>query len=201
MLFWLEMSAVAVCAITGALEAGRRQMDLFGASVVAFATAVGGGTLRDLLLGLFPVFWIEEPYFLYGALVSVIATYLIARRTRISAGAFLIPDAAGVALFTIIGEQKALAFHSGVPIAVVMGVVTGVFGGIIRDVLCNEVPVVFRGELYATAALSGALLFAFLERAGVNPAFSLSTSVLVIFLVRVAALRWRIGLPKVPAPS
>jgi uncharacterized membrane protein YeiH len=201
MLFLLEMAAVAVCAITGALEAGRRKMDLFGASVIAFACALGGGTLRDLLLGRLPVFWVKEPMYLYVAALTVIATHLVTERVQISARAFLVPDAMGLALFTIIGTQMTLAFRQSVPIAVVMGVVTGVFGGVVRDVLCNEVPVVFRGELYATAALSGAVLFAVLRKAGIPTQYLFPLATAATFGIRVAALRWKIGLPKIAPPS
>jgi uncharacterized membrane protein YeiH len=200
MLFILELSAVAVCAITGALEAGRRKMDLFGASVIAFAAALGGGTLRDILLGRLPVFWVLEPVYLYVAALTVIGTHLVTRRVQISTRAFLLPDALGLALFTVIGTQMSLEFRPSVPIAIVMGVVTGVFGGIVRDVLCNEVPVVFRGELYATAALSGAVLFAILGKAGVPTPYLLPLAAAATFGIRTAALRWKIGLPKIAPP-
>jgi uncharacterized membrane protein YeiH len=200
MLFILELSAVAVCAITGALEAGRRKMDLFGASVIAFAAALGGGTLRDILLGRLPVFWVLEPVYLYVAALTVIGTHLVTRRVQISTRAFLLPDALGLALFTVIGTQMSLEFRPSVPIAIVMGVVTGVFGGIVRDVLCNEVPVVFRGELYATAALSGAVLFALLGKAGVPTPYLLPLAAAATFGIRAAALRWKIGLPKIAPP-
>ena len=200
MLLLLEMAAVAVCAITGALEAGRLKMDLFGASVIAFACALGGGTLSDLLLGRLPVFWIQEPMYLYVAALTVIGTYLVTRRVQISARAFLLPDALGLALFTVIGTQMTLGFRQSVPIAVVMGVVTGVSGGIVRDVLCNEVPVVFRGELYATAALSGAVIFAVLRKVGLPAPYLFPLAVTATFGIRVAALHWKIGLPKVAPP-
>lgn len=196
MILWLEISAVAVCAITGALEAGRREMDLFGASVVAFVAAVGGGTLRDILLGRLPVFWIESPVNLYVALLAVIGTFFAARRVKVSPETFLVPDAMGLALFTMLGTQKALALHSGATIAIVMGVVTGVFGGILRDILCNEVPVVFRGELYATAALIGASLFTFLDSMGAPAALALTIAILATFVIRLIALHWKLKLPK-----
>ena len=201
MLLLLEMLAVAVSAITCALEAGRRKMDLFGASVIAFAGALGGGTLRDLLLGRLPVFWVVEPIYLYTTALTVMGTYVLTRHVKISARAFLIPDAMGLALFTALGTQMTLEFRPSVPIAIVMGVVTGVFGGIVRDVLCNEVPVVFRGELYATAALSGAIIFAVLGRAGVPTPYLMPVAAAVTFGIRMAALRWKIGLPRIAPPS
>jgi uncharacterized membrane protein YeiH len=138
--------------------------------------------------------------YLYVAALTVIATHLVTRRVQISARAFLLPDALGLALFTVIGTQVSLEFRQSVPIAVVMGVVTGVFGGVVRDVLCNEVPVVFRGELYATAALSGAVLFSVLGKAGVPTPYLLPLAVTATFGIRVAALRWKIGLPRIAPP-
>ena len=200
MIFWLEMSAVAVCAITGTLETGRRQMDLFGAAVVAFVAALGGGTLRDLLLGRLPVFWVIAPANICVVILSVLATFITARRFRLSTSAFLIPDALGLALFTMLGTEKALACHVGFMIAIVMGVITGVFGGILRDVLCNEAPVVFRSELYATAALSGALPFSVLNQAGTPNSLAFPLGIVVIFAIRMVALQWRITLPKLSPP-
>jgi uncharacterized membrane protein YeiH len=176
-------------------------MDLFGASVIAFAAAIGGGTLRDLLLGRLPVFWVVEPMYLYVAALTVIGTHFVTSRIKISARAFLLPDALGLALFTVLGTQKTLEFQGSIPIAVVMGVVTGVFGGVVRDVLCNEVPVVFRGELYATAALSGAVLFAVLVKLGLPTPYLLPLATAATFGIRMAALRWKIGLPKIAPPS
>jgi uncharacterized membrane protein YeiH len=195
-LYGFEMAAVAVCAISGVLEAARKDIDLFGVVVVALVAALGGGTLRDLLLGA-PVFWIDDQAYLVAAAVAGVAAFFAARRARLPRNVFVVPDAAGLALFAVLGTGKALALGAPWLVASLMGVMTGVFGGVLRDVLCNEVPLVFGGELYATAALAGALLFVLLAHFAVDPAWSAPAAIAVIFALRLAALHWKIGLPRI----
>ena len=140
----IGFAAVAVCAVTGVLEAGRKPMDLFGVVVIALVAALGGGTLRDLLLDR-PVFWVHDPRHLVAALLAGFATFLVARLVRVPPRLFLVPDAMGLALFTVLGTRIALDLDAHWLVASLMGVITGVFGGIVRDVLCNEVPLVFGG--------------------------------------------------------
>jgi uncharacterized membrane protein YeiH len=191
----LELAGVAVCAITGVLEAGRKQIDLFGVVVIALVAALGGGTLRDLLLRQ-PVFWLGDHAQLPTALGAGLATFVIARAVRLPPRLFLIPDAIGLALFTTLGTR--LAQDTGVHWleASVMGVISGVFGGILRDVLCNEVPLVFTGELYATAAWSGALLLIALTAQGYAGEQVLWLTMAAIFMVRLAGIHWQIKLPR-----
>ncbi|RPI42953.1 MAG: trimeric intracellular cation channel family protein [Betaproteobacteria bacterium] len=195
MLYIIELCAVAVCAISGVLEAGRKKVDLFGVVVVALVAALGGGTLRDLLLGA-PIFWIADQTYLYAAIAAGLLTFLAARYLRLPRDIFVLPDAAGLALFAVLGTEKALDLGAPWLVASLMGVITGVFGGVLRDVLCNEVPLVFTGELYATAAWSGALLFVLLAALGVEPAPASAAGIGLIFVARVAAYRWKIGLPR-----
>jgi uncharacterized membrane protein YeiH len=193
--YGIELLAVAACAVSGVLEAGRKEIDLFGVVVVALVAALGGGTLRDLLLGA-PIFWIADQSYLLAAVAAGLLTFIAARLLRLPRDFFVILDAAGLALFAVLGTSKALAL--GVPwlVASVMGVVTGVFGGVLRDVLCNEVPLVFSGELYATAAWGGTLVFLLLAALAVDPAWASPAAIVLIFTVRVVALRYRIGLPR-----
>ena len=191
----LALLGVAVCAITGVLEAGRKQIDLFGVVVIALVAALGGGTLRDLLLAR-PVFWVVDHHYLLAALLAGLATFLVARVVRLPARLFLIPDALGLALFTISGTRIALDLDAHWLVASLMGVITGVFGGIVRDVLCNEVPLVFSGELYATAAWSGALLLVLTRSQDLHSNLALATPTVAVFLIRLAGIHWRIHLPK-----
>jgi uncharacterized membrane protein YeiH len=194
LIYWVGIAAVAINATTGVLEAGRKPIDLFGVVLVALTAALGGGTIRDLSLDR-PVFWLADETYLIAAIGAGIATFAVVRMVRLPPNLFLIPDAVGLALFTIIGTQIAIAW--GVPwlAATFLGVVTGVFGGVLRDILCNEVPLVFLSELYGTAAWAGALLFVALWRSGVDVPFAAAASMAAIFAVRMAALRWRITLP------
>jgi uncharacterized membrane protein YeiH len=192
--YWLGLCAVAVCAVTGVLEGGRKRIDLFGLTVVALATALGGGTLRDLLLDR-PVFWVSDPAYLLVAMAASLATFVLARLYALPARWLLVPDALGLALFTVLGTQIALDHDVSWFVATLLGVITGVFGGVLRDVLCNEVPLVFTGELYATAAWIGALLLIVLYFLEVPRAPAMLAAVAVIFAVRMAGVRWRITLP------
>lgn len=195
---WVGLSAVAMMAAAGVLEAGRKRYDLFGMIVVALAAALGGGSLRDLLLDR-PVFWVADQTYLVAAFTAAFVTFFLARVFVLPARLFLIPDAAGLALFTITGTKAALAWGAPWLVASVMGVITGVMGGILRDVLCNEEPLVFQGNLYATAAWGGALLLMGLLALGADGRFAALAAGVGIFLIRMAAIRWGIGLPRFTA--
>lgn len=193
--YWVGMAAVAVTAVTGVLEAGRKPIDLFGVVLVALTAALGGGTIRDLLLDR-QVFWLADQAYLFAALFAGIATFAVVRVARLPADLFLIPDAIGLALFTVIGTGIALDAGVAWFPATFLGVVTGVFGGVLRDMLCNEVPLVFTGELYGTAAWAGALGFVGLLALGLAAAAAGSIAMALTFAIRLAALRWRITLPR-----
>lgn len=166
MLYLLEHFGVAVGALSGALAARGRNVDLFGVVVLALVTAFGGGTVRDLCLDATPVFWVERPEFVWNALAAGLATFFLARRFDPPLKALELADAFGLALFTMLGAVKSLSHGTSPVIAVALGTITGVVGGILRDVLLNELPLVFRREirLYATAAIAGATLFVFARK-------------------------------------
>ncbi len=197
MLNFLEHFGVAVNAIAGALAARGRRVDLFGVVVLALVTAFGGGTVRDLCLGATPVFWIERPEFVWNALAAGLATFFLARRVEPPLKALEFADAFGLALFTMLGAAKSLAFGSAPVIAVALGTITGVAGGILRDVLLNELPLVFRREirLYATAAVAGATLFVFAHNIAPDAGWPLLLGVLATLALRLAAIRWDLSLP------
>jgi len=200
LVYVIAMGAVAVSAITGVLEAGRKPIDLFGVVLVALTSALGGGTLRDLLLDR-PVFWVADQTYLVAAIAAGVLTFVLVRLARLPANLFLVPDALGLALFTVIGTQVALTH--GVPwfVATFLGVVTGVFGGVLRDILCNEVPLVFTGELYATASWAGAIVFIALLQAGIAGWIASLLAMAVIFLAWIAAIRWHLTLPSFAAKA
>jgi uncharacterized membrane protein YeiH len=193
--YWITQAAVAVSAAAGVLEAGRKRFDLFGMLVVGLTAALGGGSIRDLLLDR-GVFWVHDQTYLIVALVAAFVTFFLARRVALDPRLFLIPDALGLALYTVVGTKVALALDAPWLVASFMGVITGVMGGVLRDVLCNEEPVVFQGTLYATAAWVGSLVLIALYGLGLaSPYAELATGAL-IFLARLAAIRWDIGLPR-----
>lgn len=198
LMYGISLGAVAMMAAAGVLEAGRKRFDLFGMVVVALAAALGGGSLRDVLLDR-PVFWVADQTYLVAALIAAMLTFFLARIFALPARLFLVPDAAGLALFTISGTKAALVWGAPWLVASFMGVITGVVGGILRDVLCNEEPLVFQGTLYATAAWAGALVFLGLGAWGIDPGMAAVAGGTLIFLVRVAAIRWEIALPRFTA--
>lgn len=194
-LSWVTLIAVAVSAISGVLEAGKKRFDLFGMIIIAIATALGGGSLRDLLLDR-PVFWVHDPVYLWVAMGAAVLSFIIARWFSFSPRLFQLPDAIGLALFTMAGTMVALALETPWLVASFMGVITGVMGGVLRDVLCNEEPLVFQGTLYATAAWLGALLFIGLLQLGMATTLAVILSGGVIFGLRVLAIQFNLGLPK-----
>jgi uncharacterized membrane protein YeiH len=195
LLYWIGLAAVAVNALTGVLDAGRKQMDLIGVAMVGIATALGGGTVRDLLLDR-QVFWISDQTYLIVALAATLLTFFAVRGLRLPPRLFLVPDAVGLALFTAIGTQIALEWQAPWLVASLLGVITGVVGGVLRDVLCNDVPLVFvRGELYASAAWAGALALIGLQELGVSPVIAAWCGMAVVLAARLLAMAFRITLP------
>ncbi len=200
MRYVFEHLAVAVCAITGVLAAKNKSVDLFGVVVLALVTALGGGTLRDLILDTRP-FWLADSTFVLNASATAGAIFLVARFWDMPASLMLVPDACGLALFTMIGTEKALALSASNTVAVMLGVTTGVAGGMIRDLLTGEIPLVLRTGvyLYATAALCGASTFVIIAPRISSPLISQSIAVAVILILRLAAMRWRLRLPEFKA--
>lgn len=195
LLYWVGLAAVAVNALTGVLDAGRKQMDLVGVVMVGTATALGGGTVRDILLQR-PVFWLSDQIYLIVALATTLVVFFAVRGLRLPQRLFLIPDAIGLALFTVVGTQ--ISLQAGAPwlAASLLGVITGVVGGVVRDVLCNEVPLIFvRGELYATAAWIGSLALVGLQALGVSAVASAWAGMATVLGVRLAAMAFKITLP------
>jgi len=177
------------------LDAGRKQMDLVGVVMVGSATALGGGTVRDLLLDR-QVFWIGDQTYLIVALATTLVVFFAVRGLRLPPRLFLIPDAVGLALFTVVGTQVALEWQAPWLVASLLGVITGVVGGVLRDVLCNDVPLVFvRGELYASAAWLGALALIGLQALGVSPVIAAWSGMAVVLAARLLAMAFRITLP------
>lgn len=195
LLYWIGLAAVAVNALTGVLDAGRKNMDLVGVVMVGMATALGGGTVRDILLQR-PVFWLSDQTYLLAALATTLVVFFAVRRLQLPPRLFLIPDAIGLALFTIVGTQIALDWHAPWLAASLLGMTTGVVGGVLRDVLCNQVPLIFvRGELYASAAWIGALALIGLQALEVSPVIAAWAGMAAVLGIRLAAMTFRITLP------
>ena len=189
----------AVFAFSGALEAGRKKMDVFGVIVVALVTALGGGTLRDLLLPGKSVFWVTDSQPVITAIVVAVLTfYTIRPLGPVSRRMLLIADAAGLAFFTVLGVEKSLSCGLSPLISVMMGTITGIVGGIVRDILCNTIPLVLQREVYATASLAGGIMYLCLGITPLSPTWRTILAILTVFLIRLLALRLNLALPRPP---
>jgi uncharacterized membrane protein YeiH len=195
LIHWFDLAGTAVFAITGALAAGRKRMDIFGVVVLGCVTALGGGTLRDVVLGSRPVFWISDTLYLAVASLAAIGTFLLAQRFRFHGNVLMVADAIGLAVFTVIGFQKGFQQTQEYSIAIVMGVATAVVGGIIRDLLSGEIPLILRREIYASASLCGAALLALLSYLQLPSPLAVPAAFLSSLLIRLAALHWNLALP------
>jgi uncharacterized membrane protein YeiH len=191
----LTYLAVSASAISGALEARKHEMDIVGATTVAFVTAFGGGTLRDLLLGRTPIFWLVDQGLSIATFgIAIVSFYLI---NRVSEKLLFIPDALGLGFFSILGATFALQMNLSLLVASLMGVVTGVFGGVLRDVLCNKIPNIFRRdtELYATCSFVGTWVFILLISLKVDTAIASWVGTFTVLGLRILAVRYRLTLP------
>lgn len=196
LLFVLNLLGAAVFAISGVLAAGRKSLDLLGVMVIAVVTAIGGGTIRDLLLDRHPIFWFHETEHLLVILAASLLTLVYLRFRRPPDRSLLIADALGLALFTIGGTQVAISAELPGIIAIIMGVITGVAGGVVRDILTAEIPLILRrGHLYATASITGATLYLVLVGVGTPRPLPTLIGMASVVLLRFASILWGLQLP------
>lgn len=196
----LDLAGVAVFALSGALLASQQRLDPFGALVLAAVTGIGGGTLRDLLLGT-EIFWISQQIYLWVILatvvVAVIGLKLLHRLSRIW---LPVLDAVGLAVFTMLGAHKAMLFGCEGVVVVIMGLLTGVAGGMIRDLLARQIPLVLRGDIYAVASVLGGTLYVIAWRLNVDATVAALICVFATLTLRLAAIRWHLTLPAMKRP-
>ncbi|BCL77427.1 UPF0126 membrane protein [Jeongeupia sp. HS-3] len=194
MLSTIYIIAITAEAMTGALAAGRRNMDLFGVMVIAFLTALGGGTVRDIVLGHYPIGWTQHPEYIWLVLSAALLTVLTARFMHHFGRIFLVLDALGLIAFTLIGCEVALGMGYHPTVVVMAGMTTGIAGGVLRDILCSRVPVVFRHELYASVALLVALCYLGFGMLKLNHDLNVLISFAIGLVVRLCAIYrgWRL---------
>lgn len=184
----IYLIAITAEAMSGALAAGRRNMDIFGVSVIAFVTALGGGTIRDLILGRFPIGWTQHPEYVYLVISAGLLTTALASIMHNLKRVFLVLDAMGLVAFSLIGCSVALKMDYPAVVVIMAGMITGICGGILRDVLCNQVPVVFRRELYASVSFAVCSLFLALRALGVDADLNTAISFGGGLLLRLLAI-------------
>lgn len=195
LVFALEMLGTAAFAITGALAASRKNMDIFGFFVLALMPAIGGGTVRDVIIDRTPVFWIADNRYVIVALVAALVVYLTSWKPGSRRRLLIWMDALGLALFATLGTQISLAHETGPLVAVMLGVTTAVTGGMIRDIICTEIPLVLSGEIYATAAFVSSLIYVAADYMDLNESMAVGLAVAFGFLVRALAIRFEWSLP------
>ncbi|NUQ81528.1 MAG: trimeric intracellular cation channel family protein [Bacteroidetes bacterium] len=197
MFYWLEITGTVVFAISGVMAAAEKRLDIFGALVIAFVTALGGGTIRDLLLNKYPIFWMDQSLYLWLILGSTIAVFFFVRNLQPVYHYFLIPDAVGLGLFTLIGIQKAELLGAVPSVCVIMGVITAAGGGIIRDLLLGTTPAIFHNrEIYATACFLGAGVYFSLQKTDLSPEWISLLTIGAITLIRLASLYFGWRMPR-----
>jgi uncharacterized membrane protein YeiH len=196
--YYIDLLGTLVFAVSGALAASDKNMyrDIFGVTFTGFVTAVGGGTLRDMILGVRPTWVVDGNYLIaitLGVVIAISFKYYILKYRR----TFFLFDTLGIALYTVVGVQKALFYDVAPLAAIIMGMFSAVMGGVIRDTLINEVPLIFKKEIYATACLSGAAVFVLLKLFNVDDNMNSFISVGVIILIRTISVKYQLTLPKV----
>ena len=194
-IYAFDLLGTAVFALTGALAAARKEMDIFGFCVIALAPAVGGGTIRDLILGLSPVFWVRDPNYLYVCLAVAVMTFFFAHKVSSRLKLLIWADALGLALFAVIGAQKAVDLGYAPIIAITMGVITATAGGMIRDILCTETPLILRREIYALAAMAGSVTYVVTDQLDLADPIPLVAGFVAALAVRGPAIYFGWSLP------
>ncbi|KGL63306.1 trimeric intracellular cation channel family protein [Polaribacter sp. Hel1_85] len=197
LIYVLDILGTFAFAISGALVASDKKFDLFGVLIIAFVTAVGGGMLRDVLMNAHPINWIGDLNYLYTILAAVIFTFLFKSKIAHLSKTMFLFDTIGISVFTLLGLEKGLSFNLHPIIALIMGMISAVFGGVLRDVLTNKIPLIFEKEIYASACLAGGITYLTLNyfNAPENIIFVISASVIVV--IRVIAVKFHLQLPKI----
>lgn len=192
----IDILGTMAFAISGVLVAMEKKLDIFGVFIIAFVTAVGGGTLRDMLIGDTPVVWMRSSDYVITIVGSVIFAILFANQLKYLRKTLFLFDTIGIGLFTMVGIEKGISAGLLPVMCIFLGTITASFGGVIRDILCNEIPVIFRKEIYATACIFGGVSYFLLIRLPWDGAFSYSAAILIIISIRLLAVRFKITLPK-----
>lgn len=194
--YGVELLGTLTFAISGALALDDEELDLLGASFTAFITAIGGGTLRDLLLDSHPLVWINDGNILWAVFLGLVLTFSFYPYFERLRRTLLLFDSLGIALFTVLGTEKALNLEVAPGIAVIMGMFSAVMGGVLRDTLSNQTPVLFRREIYASPCLLGGTLFVLLDQGGLQRELNMLLSIASIMAVRLLAVRYHWALPR-----
>ncbi len=195
--FVIDILGTIAFAISGVLVAMDKKLDLFGVFIIAFATAVGGGTLRDLLIGDTPVVWMRDLIYVWTILGTVVLAVLLRNKLKYLRTSLFLFDTIGIGLYTMVGIEKGLNAGLLPVICIALGILTATFGGVIRDILCNEIPVIFRREIYATACMIGGAGYFVLRLLPLSNEYAYVIAILMVIGVRLLAVKFKIALPSI----
>jgi len=193
----IDILGTIAFAISGVITATKKRMDLFGILIIATVTSVGGGTLRDLLIGKSPVSWLLDSTFVYIIVATTIVGIIFRKQLRYVRRSLFLFDTIGIALYTVTGVEIALLINLNPVICVALGTITACFGGVIRDILCNEIPVIFRKEIYASACIAGGTLYVIMHHYGIAAGVNAVVSGLVVVIIRTLAVVYEVQLPSI----
>ena len=191
----LDLLGTIAFATSGALVAMNKKFDPFGVFIVAFVTALGGGTLRDILVGREPVGWMNDSSYVYVITITVALAIVFRNKLKYLNKSLLLFDTIGLGVFTIIGTEIGINANFDPVISIALGTMSAAFGGVIRDILCNDIPVIFRKEIYATASIAGAISFIILHHYNINNSIIYISTILIIIIIRLIAVRYKLSLP------
>lgn len=191
---FIDILGTIAFAVSGVYAAMEKKLDLFGVIIIAFVTAIGGGTVRDMMIGDLPVAWIRNINYTAIILSTTVVVILFRSYIKNFQKTLIVFDSIGLGLFTVLGIQKGIAFGLHPVICVALGTITGCFGGVIRDMLINTIPLIFKKEIYASACIAGGTVYFILYLNGVNSDLNDAISIIIIFLIRILAIRfdWRL---------
>ena len=197
LIYILDILGTFAFAISGALVASDKKFDLFGVIIIAFVTAVGGGMLRDVLIDAHPINWIGDLNYLYTIFIAFVFTFLFKSKIAHLSKTLFLFDTIGLSVFTLLGLEKGLTLHLNPFIALIMGMISAVFGGVLRDVLTNKIPLIFEKEIYASACLAGGFSYLLLSYFNISQNLIFITSAFVIVIIRVIAIKFQLQLPRI----
>lgn len=197
LVYYLDIAGTFAFAVSGALVATKNKFDLFGVFIIAFVTAVGGGMLRDILINSHPVNWMGDLNYIWTIIIAVVATLLFKSKIAHLRKSLFLFDTIGIGVFTLLGLQKGLSLGLPAFVAIIMGMVSAVFGGVLRDVLTNQVPLIFKKEIYASACLAGGLTYLGLANFEISDNLKFIIAASVIIIIRSVAVKYKLELPKI----
>ncbi|WP_461532376.1 trimeric intracellular cation channel family protein [Sinomicrobium sp.] len=193
----IDLLGVVSFAISGVLAALDKKLDIFGVFIIAFVTAVGGGTIRDILLGVEPVTWLQSNVYMYTIIVTVITGLLFRKKLKYLRTSLFLFDTIGIGLYTLVGVEKGVDAGLSAVMCMTLGTITACFGGVVRDTLCNEIPVIFHREIYATACVSGAAAYFLLRTLPISDDVIFLISIAIVIAIRLLAVRFGLALPNI----